>query len=84
MFFQSFISNIRGTFLEISVQNLNAVYSGGLFGSVMNSKSCSVFSNLENAYMKKTDSYVEGKDLLFGLKNLLKFLKTVPSKSANA
>ena len=34
--------------------------------------------------MKKTDSYVEGKDLLFGLKNLLKFLKTVPSKSANS
>ena len=34
--------------------------------------------------MKKTDTYVEGKDLLFELKDLLKFLKTVPSKSANS
>ena len=35
------------------------------------------------AYAKR-DSYVEGKGLLFGLKNLLIFLKTVPSKSANS
>ena len=29
----------------------------------------------------KTDFYVDGKDLLFGLNDSLEFLKTVPSKS---
>ena len=40
-------------------------------------------NNRKIAYAK-TYSYVEGKDLLFRLKDFLKSLQTVPSKSANA